>query len=446
MKQRMNKLFTLLLAAVMALGMSTTAFAADTSITFKGYTDKFTVQGTGEYTETDLFDNFKNVMPGDKLTQKVTIKNEATDCDYIKVYMQAVVHDEEKNPLTYDEAYENEDGKDQANITGQRDETLATMQSFLSQLKMRIYNGGDNTATKIYDASPDRGGMFDILGNPADKVLIATLRSGVSANLTVELDVPIEMGNEYANRVGEVDWIFTVEEFSDPYTPPPHEEEEYDNTMHTVRKIWADDGKERPSSIKVQLLKDGKPYGEAVELNDANQWSYVWSKLDKNSKWSVSEISVPDGYTSSVSVTGNTTTITNTKNDYEEEPSKETTQLTVNKKWSDDNDKNRPRAVNVTLYRGKTAVETVRLGEWNNWSYTWKDLDAGKHWQVMETSVPKGYVPSYEKSGDTVTVTNTAKLIQTGQLNWPIAVLGAAGLILLVCGAVLMRKRRNENA
>lgn len=448
MKQRLNKIFTLLLAAVMVLGMSTTAFAGDTSITFKGYTDKFTVQGAGKYTETDLFDNFKDVMPGDKLTQNVIIKNEAKDCDYIKLYMQAVVHDE-TNDLTYSETYENEDGKDQANIDGQRDETLASMKAFLSQLTMRIYNG-DNTAAKIYDKSPDQGGMLDVSGNPADKILIATLRSGASANLTVELDVPITMGNEYANRVGEVDWIFTVEEFSDPYTPPP--EEEYDNTMHTVRKVWIDDGKDRPSSIKVQLLKDGKAYGDAIELNSSNQWTYTWSSLDKKSTWTVSEISVPEGYTSSVSTAGNVTTISNTKKDFEEEeePSTETpknlTDLTVSKKWDDDNDKNRPNSVNVTLYRGKKAVETVRLGEWNNWSYTWTDLDADKHWQVLETKVPKGYVPSYAKSGDTVTVTNTAKLIQTGQLNWPIAVLGGAGLILLVCGAVLMRKRRNENA
>ena len=207
----------LLLAIVMILSLSVTAFAADSTITFTGAADSFDVQPGSEYTDTDLFDNFKDVMPGDKLTETIQIKNAAIDCDYIKLYMRAVVHDENGNPLTYSETFENTDGKDQANVEGQRDETVATMQDFLSQLTMRIYNGDQ----LIYEASPDEAGAL------VNNVLLGTLSTGESLTLNVELDIPIELGNEYANRVGEVDWVFKTEALDDP--EPETNEPEPDN-------------------------------------------------------------------------------------------------------------------------------------------------------------------------------------------------------------------------
>ena len=156
MKRTFSKISSLLLALIMVFSMSVTAFAADSTITFKGLQEGFEAQPGSEYTDTDLFDNFKDVMPGDQLTETIQIRNEAADCDYIKVYMRAVVHDENGNPLTYSEAFENTDGKDQANVDGQRDETVATMQDFLKQLTMRIYNGDE----LIYNSTPDQAGAL----------------------------------------------------------------------------------------------------------------------------------------------------------------------------------------------------------------------------------------------------------------------------------------------
>jgi len=46
-----------------------------------------------------------------------------------------------------------------------------------------------------------------------------------------------------------------------------------------------------------------------------------------------------------------------------------------------------------------------------------------------------------------VTITNTATLIQTGQLNWPILVLGGLGVLMIFCGFLVMRrKKENGNA
>ena len=75
-----------------------------------------------------------------------------------------------------------------------------------------MYNGEE----LIYEASPDE------LDGLAANVPLGTFRKGEATALTVELTVPIELGNEYASRVGEVDWIFTVEALFDPEpTPTP---------------------------------------------------------------------------------------------------------------------------------------------------------------------------------------------------------------------------------
>lgn len=423
MKRTLRNLSSLLLALVMILSMSVAAFAANSSITFEGYSEGFEFQPGSQYTATDLFDNFKDVMPGDRLTETIQVKNEASDCDYIKLYMRAVVYDENGNPLTYSEVFENTDGKDQTDVAGQRDETVATMQDFLSQLTMRIYNGTE----LIYEASPDEAGAL------VNNVLLGTLSKGESLNLKVELDVPIELGNEYANRVGEVDWVFLAECF------------EYEKL--TVHKVWDDNGyPNRPDSVTVHLLRDGKEY-EEIELSTDNQWTYTWDDLDDRYDWSVKE-DVPAGYEATYKTEDNKIFITNHK-DYDPPVDPDPEDLTVKKVWSDENDKRgiRPNSVTVTLYNGDKAVDKVTLGAWNNWRYTWHDLDRNGDWSVLETGIPKGYTPSYRTNGDVVTITNTATLIQTGQMNWPILVLGGLGMLMIFCGVLVMRKKKeNGNA
>ena len=420
MRKTFSKLSSLLLAMVMVFSMSVTAFAADSTITFKGLAEGFEAQSGSEYTDTDLFQNFKNVMPGDKLTENIQIRNEATDCDYIKVYMRAVVHDENGNPLTYSEDFEETDGKDQEPVTGDRDETVATMQDFLKQLTMRIYNGEE----LIYNSTPDQAGAL------ANNVLLGTLTKGEALSLKVELDVPIEMGNEYANRVGEVDWVFLAECI------------EYEKL--TVHKVWDDNGYPgRPDSVTVHLMKDGTS-AEKVVLNKDNQWTYTWDDLDDRYQWSVEE-EVPAGYEVSYKSEDNKIFITNHK-DYEPPVPSEPEDLTVKKVWSDENDKRdiRPDSVTVTLYNGDKAVDKVTLGAWNNWTYTWRNLDGDGNWGVLETGIPKGYTPSYRSNGDVVTITNTATLIQTGQMNWPIPVLCSLGALMIFCGIVMMRRKRKS--
>lgn len=69
-----------------------------------------------------------------------------------------------------------------------------------------------------------------------------------------------------------------------------------------VVKKWVGDSiLTRPASITVQLMCDGKPYGDAVRLNYANQWSYMWAGLEPDHQWNVKE-TVSPRYSCKVSV------------------------------------------------------------------------------------------------------------------------------------------------
>lgn len=410
MKKSFKAITSLVLMLLVVMSMSVTAFAASPSITFEGFSKGFDFQPGSEYTQTDLFGGFKNVMPGDTVTETITFTNSATDCDFVNLYMRAEAHDETDNPLSPKVAEK---------------ETVATMTEFLSKLSMKVWNGTE----LIYDASPDQ------LDGLKSNKLLGTFRTGETATLKVELSVPIELGNEYANRVGEVDWIFHVEA--------------YNESQLSVRKVWSDGNANHANdSITVNLLKDGK-VESSQELNAANGWAYTFDRLLEGHTWTVEEAEVPAGYTVSYNTVGTLTTITNTKKTPPKPDPDPSYPLDVvaRKVWSSDDMKDRPDSVTVTLYNGDVPYETVRLGAWNNWTYTWKDLSAYGNWQVIESNIPKGYVPSYSVSGNVVTITNTRSLIQTGQLNWPIWVLGGAGLVLVsLGGAMLVKKKRENNA
>lgn len=189
MKQFVKALASVLLTAVLLVSMALPVFAADSVITYKGKKDGFGFQPGSEYTDSDLFDNFKDVLPGDTREETITFQNKAKDCDYVKLYLRAEAHDK-ANPLS--------DGVEEAG------ETLDSMKEFLSQLTMRVYHG----KKMIYEASPDE------LDGLEEDVYLGTIARGKTAKLRVELDVPVEMTSTFAGREGEVDWVFKVEAYN----------------------------------------------------------------------------------------------------------------------------------------------------------------------------------------------------------------------------------------
>lgn len=303
----MKRILSFLTVFLVLLSMALPAFAAESTVTWQGQEKGFGFAPGSEYTTSDLFGNFKGVMPGDHLTETITLKNAATDSDYIRLYLRAVPHEED-------------------NATNDSAETTVTMAEFLSQLTLRVYNG----ESLIFEASPDKTAGL------TENVFLSQLSSGDSTTLKAELEVPFALSNRYANCLGEVDWVFTAEQFHTPQSI-------------TVKKLWSDNGKNRPTSVT------------------------------------------------------------------------------------------------VALYNGDAKVDTVTLSAGNNWTHTWQELDGLGDWSVKEINIPTGYKATYKTKDGVTTITNRTSLIQTGQLNWPIPVLGGLGLLLVLLGLILVVKERKQN-
>lgn len=88
---------------------------------------------------------------------------------------------------------------------------------------------------------------------------------------------------------------------------------EMETVERTVVKVWNDKGYEsqRPKSIRVSLLRDGKVIDQ-VELSAANNWRYTWKELLPNAKWTVQE-DVPEKYTAQLQESEGVFTLTNTR-------------------------------------------------------------------------------------------------------------------------------------
>ena len=68
-------------------------------------------------------------------------------------------------------------------------------------------------------------------------------------------------------------------------------------------------------------------------------------------------------------------------------------------------------------------------------------MEKSNRYSVKEGDV-KGYTATYAREGYNFTVTNTAKVAQTGQLNWPVPVLAGCGILLFSVGWVLVKRKQ----
>lgn len=156
----------------------------------------------------------------------------------------------------------------------------------------------------------------------------------------------------------------------------------------TVNKVWAGDTGEitHPESVQVQLYKNGVAEGEAVTLDQSNDWTHIWTGLEYGAEYTVKEVDVPENYKATQSQTGSTVTITNTyvppvtpsTPQPSTNPEPETVDVSVHKDWDWNKVENHPTIAEVTvqLYADGKAVEgkTLTLNSENDWTDTWYDL------------------------------------------------------------------------
>lgn len=138
---------------------------------------------------------------------------------------------------------------------------------------------------------------------------------------------------KYDNDGLEIDWEAVEREINDYIVSVSYDENiitltnEYEpefpdgkTTTRSVQKIWDDNGYEnkRPTSIEVELLKNGKVF-DSAELSKSNNWSYTWDELDSLDEngeyitWSLKEQSLSD-YTAKTELNGYTFVLTNSYN------------------------------------------------------------------------------------------------------------------------------------
>ena len=88
-------------------------------------------------------------------------------------------------------------------------------------------------------------------------------------------------------------------------------------------KLWVDDeAQTRPSSVEVQLLRDGTVVG-TCELSAENGWACSWEGLDAASDWHVVEAEASEGYTVTVRREGDVFVIENRARDDAGDPEPE---------------------------------------------------------------------------------------------------------------------------
>lgn len=127
----------------------------------------------------------------------------------------------------------------------------------------------------------------------------------------------------------------------------------------------------------------------------------------------------------------------------------------VEKIWiNDENTSNKPKSIEIELFKESKLYDTITLNENNNWKYVWNNLESKYNWTVVEKNVPKHYTVSYEKYSKLVKIKNTYKknsttvkppntnLPQTGN-TWIIAqCIALVGLVCISAGCII--KRKNE--
>lgn len=170
----MMKRFAIVLFALLWAALGASALAAN--VNYEGGAEKFVFLPGSEWSDTDLFENFKGVLPGDTIEQTITVRNDTKKS--VRLYMRA-------EPVS----------------EADRD--------FLNRLRLTVTAGSKT----LFDAP---AGEQDGL---AQNTLLGTFKSGGETELRVTLEVPAELGNEYMNQRGDVPWTFLAEEIDETDTP-----------------------------------------------------------------------------------------------------------------------------------------------------------------------------------------------------------------------------------
>ena len=269
----------------------------------------------------------------------------------------------------------------------------------------------DDKADWIMTATSDENGTVSFEGIPSGHEY--TLEETSAPDKYTKTDAKYTVTVSY----GEV----TVKDAAENIVEELTVKNESEKTSISVTKDWKDNGNQdgiRPDSVTVQLKAGIEEYGDAVELNANNQWSHTFTDLPKYKGgeevvYSVAEVNVPKGYTSTPAVDEKTGDITITNSH-----TPAVKDVTVKKEWKDNNNQDglRTEKIEVQLTADGKTVEgkTAELSETNNWTVTFDKLPVKANgeaiaYSAVEVKVPEGYTSAsaVDKETGDITITNS---------------------------------------
>ena len=226
----------LILTLIFAVSLGNTALAANQLINHESTVTIIETDEGLRYTfdgeDNNLFENFAGVMPGDKLSQTITVRADDGNRESYRVYLYARVCGYVPDTLPGEtEPVETEPAETEPVATepGEPAETepvetepvetepvvnehpgVIATPGFLDQLTITVTQG-----------EKELGGVDIGTGTGAEGVPLGEFGPGQSTELNVDLLVDINMGNEFQYASAYIDWVFYAEPIPDsPILPP----------------------------------------------------------------------------------------------------------------------------------------------------------------------------------------------------------------------------------
>lgn len=206
---------------------------------------------------------------------------------------------------------------------------------------------------------------------------------------------------------------------------------------YTAHKLWVGDDPKRPISVSVQLLQDGKPYGDPVSITGTGEhWRYTWTGLPlawrdaqgqvQTHLYSAREVEVPPHYHHSVDAEGRLI------NRYQREDFRASkvwtgapgvmTELSLYRQ-PEGQPGATPEWVSDAVVDGIVNIHPDGSGEIEPWVYLWKNLPAHANgvnyrYLVRENTVPAGFAIDQVSSASTVVHNVAMTTSRTVQKRW----------------------------
>ncbi len=164
-KFRIVSLFICIAALILSAIEITLAFPSEPTVSYDGKAKEFIFVNT---VETDLFPSFKEVVPGDCISQEINVRGNhiSTATDF---YLRAEVEDDIVIP---------------------------------EEIVLKVYLENEMISSSSLNTS----------GSLTENVHLCQLTKDGSVKLKAVLEVPTSVGNEISDMQKEVKWIFTAQE------------------------------------------------------------------------------------------------------------------------------------------------------------------------------------------------------------------------------------------